>query len=160
MLDAYSLANPGANLEIMGVQESSGLYKVRLSTGEGEGTYQTVYATKDGEFFTQALTNLTQYTTMLQNRIDFLDCLEDEDVKIYGALKINDTQVTQASALQIQVLGGTNYLDNIYVDCSNNVQACAAEGIETLPSVKYRGELYPGVRQYEWFEENVGCELE
>lgn len=159
VLDAYSLANPGANLEVMNVEEANGLYRIRLSTGQGKGTYQTVYATKDGQMITQGLTNLTQYRKQLQNRKDFLGCLRNNSVKIYGALQVNNTQVKKATAMQIQLLGGANYLNNIYVDCSNNIKACAQQGVQTLPSVQYNGKVYPGVKQYQWFQKNVGCEL-
>lgn len=160
VLDAYSLANPNAKLKVLSVKENSGLYEIKLSTGsQTQGTYQTVYATKDGRMITQSLTNLTQYHDQLQNRKSFLDCLRNESVKIYGALKVNNTQIARASALQIQLLGGTNYLNNIYVDCSNNIGACANQGVKTLPSVKYNGRMYSGVKQYQWFQKNVGCEL-
>lgn len=160
ILEVYSLDNPGVPISVMSVEETNGLYKVRLSTGEEEGTYQTVYATKDGEMITQAMINLGDYHTMLENRASFLECLDDEGVEIYGALQVMEQHVVQATALQIQVLGGLEYMGGMYIDCSDDLEACAAEGIEALPSVVYQGEIYPGVMNLEWFEETTGCSLE
>ncbi len=159
VLETYQKSNPSAELDILSVDEINDLYRIRLSTGGAEGTYQTVYATKDGNKISQEVLDLGEINTLIDNRIDFLDCLRQNDVRIFGAIEAEDPEVAQASILQIQILGGTEYLDNVYVDCSGRKEECAEEGISNLPSLVYQGEIFHGVTQYEWFEENVGCTI-
>lgn len=157
VLETYELANPNTNLEVMNVKERGGLYEVILSTGQQ--THQTVYVTKDGKFLSEVLLNLSQFKETMQSRKEFFNCLKDKDVKIYGALQTNNTQIQRATRLQIQLLGGANYLGDIYQDCSNNLQACVQQGVKTLPSVKYGGKFYGGVKQYQWFQNVTDCSL-
>lgn len=160
VIEAYSLANPGASIEIINSNEYSGLYEIIITnTGTGQ-TYEKIYTTKDGEFMTQVLTNITEFSKMLTNRKKFLECLENNGVEIYGALQTEDAETMQATQLQIQLLGGVDYLENIYNDCSGALEECAEHGIENLPTVVYEGQKYEGIKDYQWFEANVGCTIE
>ncbi len=159
VLETYQKSNPNAELNILSVDEVNDLYRIRISTGGEEGTYQTVYATKDGNKISQEVLDLEEINMLIDRRIDFFDCLRENNVRIFGAIEAEDTEVAQASLLQLQILGGTEHLDNIYIDCSGRKEECAEEGISNLPSLVFRGEVLHGVTQYEWFEENVGCTL-
>lgn len=158
VVDTYRIANPGSDIEVINIQETDGLYKIFLKTGPG--SYQTVWVSKNGRLLTENMAKLQNLRERLKNRKDFLSCLKDRGVKIYGALKTNNTQIQRTTRLQIQLLGGMDFLDEIYQDCSDDLQACVQQGVTTLPSVKYKEEFYGGVKQYQWFEENVNCSVE
>lgn len=157
VLETFSKNNPDSELEVLNVERESGLYKIRLSTGQDEGTFQTVYATKDGELVTTEVINLDEMREMIDKRIDFLDCLRENNVRFYGAVESEEELTSRASLLQIQVLGGLDHLDDLYFDCSNRMEECAEQGLEDLPATVYDDGVFYGITQYEWLEENVGC---
>jgi len=159
VVETYRKANPGTQIEAMSIEEFSGLYRIRLSSGGDEGTYQTVYTTKDGKFLTEILTNITEFRTFTENRLSFIDCLEEEDVIVFGALGTENEEIRQATELQLQLLGGPEYLERVYIDCTEDLEWCAEQGVEVVPSVKHGEDIYGGVKTYEWFEEVVGCTI-
>lgn len=157
VLDTYQMTYPNTNLEIMKVKEISGLYQIVISAGPQ--IHQVVYATEDGKLLVENVRNLDQFKQQIKNRRELANCLERKGVKIYGALQINNTQIVNATRMQIQLLGGPNFVDKIYVDCSEDLQSCIQKGIRKLPSIQYNGSIYSGVKGYSWFGNVTGCSI-
>ncbi|MFB6216296.1 MAG: recombinase family protein [Candidatus Aenigmatarchaeota archaeon] len=139
----------------MNVEDIGGLYRVVISTGPG--THETVYATRNGEFIAPAVYKIDRLNRAIETRREFLECLETKGVKIYGALNVNSSDIVNASRLQLRILGGMDYMENIYMDCSRRMETCIDRGIGRLPSVKYKGKVYPGVKRYGWFRNVTNC---
>jgi len=155
--DLYEFAT-GATVEIISVVKESGIYKVIGKTTDytGQSLLLEVYLTEDGKLLSERVLKLDEYVKGLENQRKFIDCLDEKGLKIYG---ISNTTATQLQL--VQVLGGSRFLSQIYVDCVGaNLQGCLDVGVETVPSVVYQGKVYEGVRTLDWFEEKTDCKFE
>jgi hypothetical protein len=154
--EAYELTT-GASVNIVGVLKESGMYKViaRVTDLLGQTSVLEVYVSQDGKLLSQNAVKLDELVASLERQRIFIDCLDQKGLKIYGIANNTATQ------LQLQVLGGSRFLGEIYVNCvDQTLQQCLDAGILTVPSIAYKGEVYEGIKNIEWFEENTGCELE
>ncbi len=151
--NAYELVT-GSSVEVIGVLKESGMYKVIAKTTDylGQTTMLEVYVTPDGKLMSQRILKLEELTHSLERQREFIECLNEEGLKIYG---ISNNTATQ---LQLQVLGGSRFLGQIYVDCVGaNLQTCLDAGVVTVPSIAYQGDVYEGVKTLEWFENETAC---
>lgn len=147
--------------EVIEVKDvGSNLYEVTLLIN---GQMSPIYITKDGEFFgsmnpLSLLTNESQQTPGEYSEEDlekisvFIDCLAEKGVIIYGANWCGWTK-----KLVVETLGGFDIAAPIYVECTENEELCAQEGIGGYPTIKINGELYRGSRTFEGLAEATGC---
>lgn len=148
----YELANPGTTIEIIDIKSRSGVYKVLMRGTDITGTnYKEVYVTKDGRLLTENVIFVEESIEQIQKMKNFIDCLYDKGVRIYG---LNNQTAT---LLQINTLG--MYSPKLYVSCDNRLQACTNIGLQQLPSVVYNNTAYPGVYTIQWFETITGCKV-
>lgn len=91
----------------------------------------------------------------------FVDCLDDKDVKLYGAFWCGHCKN------QKEMFGDSEKIltDKIYVECDirankNNQEECQEKGITGYPTWIINDEKYPGVRQLEYISAISGCPLE
>jgi len=155
--DLYELAT-GATVEIISVVKESGIYKVIGKTTDytGQSILLEVYLTEDGKLLSERVLRLNDYVESLENQKEFIDCLSEKGLKVYG---ITNTTVTQLQL--VQVLGGSRFLGKIYVDCTGqNLQTCLDAGVETVPSVIYQRKVYEGIKTLDWFENITDCKFE
>jgi hypothetical protein len=147
----YELANPGSTFSIISINEESGIYKVVLRADTPFGTtYREAYVTKDGELLTEGVIFVSKSMEQIAAYKDFVDCLDSKGVKIYGIS--NQT----ATLLQLNTLG--RYSTKIFVSC-DDPKPCQDAGVTQVPSVVYKGEIFPGVQSISWFETKTGCKL-
>lgn len=151
--ELYELANPGTQVEIAAILEESGLYKLILkSTGPAGITYREAYVTKDGKLLTENIILVEEFTNQIQMFKDFVDCLDEKGLRIYG---LNNSTAT---LLQLNILG--RYSGKLYVSCDGaNLQTCLNIGIQQIPSVVYNNNVYPGVKTIDWFAQQTGCKF-
>jgi len=149
----YELANPGTSVEVLTLTEESGLYKALVrATGAGGVNYGEVYVTKDGKLLTQNVIFVEQSIEQISKLKDFVDCLDEKGVKIYGIS--NHT----ATLLQLNVFGV--YSTKIYVSCDGDlVQNCLAANVTQVPSITFAGRVEPGIKSLQWFEQVTGCKF-
>jgi len=149
----YELANPGTSVEVLTLTEESGLYKALVrATGAGGVNYGEVYVTKDGKLLTQNVIFVEQSIEQISKLKDFVDCLDEKGVKIYGIS--NHT----ATLLQLNVFGV--YSTKIYVLCDGDlVQNCLAANVTQVPSITFAGRVEPGIKSLQWFEQVTGCKF-
>ncbi len=90
---------------------------------------------------------------------DFLACLEDAGVVIYGS------STCPACAQLEEEWGGKEVVDPIYLDCSGlgtteETERCM-EGIKTgyVPEIQIKGELFEGWGSPQALAEATGCQL-
>ncbi|MEM5836502.1 MAG: hypothetical protein QXR09_03870 [Candidatus Aenigmatarchaeota archaeon] len=147
----YELANPGTTIEVIALNEQSGLYKALLKASGITGTnYLEVYVTKDGKLLTQSVIFVEQSIEQMKRLKNFVDCLESKNVKIFGLR--NDT----LTLLQLNILGA--YSPKLFVPCDGEmVSNCISAKVERVPSVVFGGRVEPGVKSIEWFEAATGC---
>lgn len=149
-----------ANAEVMEINSKNGLYEVLLLM---DGEEVTIYITKDGKNLV-SLTPVSLFTNEPQQTPEgyseedlekisaFVDCLAEKDVKIYGANWCGWTE-----KFVVETLGGFDIAAPVYVECTENEELCAQEGIEGYPTTKINGELYTGPRTFEGLSEATGC---
>jgi hypothetical protein len=155
--DLYELST-GANIEIMSVLKESGMYKVILRTTDinGNSNIIEVFVTQDGKILSQNVLKIDEFVSSLNKQKEFIDCLSQKGLKIYG---VSNTTATQLQL--IQILGGSRFLSKIYVDCvGSNLQVCLDAGVATVPSIGYQGKIYEGVKTLDWFKNTTSCVYE
>ncbi len=143
-----------ADVEVLSVEEISGMYKVLLRTkGTTGDTLQEIYVTKDGSLTTDKIIITDDYIVRLENEKIFAECLKEKGLLIFG--QSNEINTIQ----QLQLLGSFSY--KVYVDCLGaNLEACQQLGIQEIPTVAYDDKAYVGVKTLEWFETLTGCEMQ
>ena len=151
----YELANPGVSVEVVKLDDVSGIYKVLLkSTDVGGGVnYKEVYMTKDGELLTESIISVDQFISQLSRTHNFIDCLADKGIKIAGIAN------TSTTVLQFNVLGGA-YASKLYLSCDgDNIQQCVQAGITQVPTAIYQNKGYAGVQSIQFFENLTSCKF-
>jgi len=142
------------SVEVLSVNEKSGLYEIELLL---DGEKYPVYVTKDGAYLVNGLVEITEPEPQENLEIDneaiaaFVDCLAEKEFVIYGANWCGYTKTL------VDSFGGFNSVEPIYVECTENEELCASEGVTGYPTVKINGELYQGERTFEAFAEATGC---
>jgi hypothetical protein len=127
-----------AEVEVLSVEEVSGVYKVLLRLkGTMGDTLEEVYITKDGSLITDKIIDTEDYKTILENQKAFAECLKEKNLLLFG--QSNEPNTIQ----QLQIL-----------------EACQQLGIEQIPSVVYDSKIYTGVKNIDWFESLTGCQLQ
>jgi hypothetical protein len=146
----------GGNVDVISTTEENGMYKVIIKVIDylGRTSMLEVYMSQDGKLVSDRVFKLDEFTTSLEKQKLFIDCLDKEGLKIYG---VSNSNVT-ALLLQ-QILGGSRFLDKIYVDCDVNLQECLDAKVKVAPSIVYQKEVYEGAKTIEWFENKTGCKF-
>lgn len=149
----YEIAFPGVIASIESIKDDGGLYKVLLKLNDGQNTeFVESYVTKDGSLITDQAINLDDSISQLERSRDFVNCLFDSGVRIFGVS--NHT----ASLLQLNILG--LYSPRLFVSCEGeNAAACVQAGISEVPTSLVGNFTQVGVQTAEWFAENTGCRL-
>ncbi|MDI6826253.1 MAG: hypothetical protein QMD36_03605 [Candidatus Aenigmarchaeota archaeon] len=151
--DLYELTF-GANVEIISVSEESNMYRViaRVTDYLGQTSVIEVYLSQDGRLVSDRVFKLDEFTSSLQKQSEFIDCLDEKGLKVYGLSTDNVTQIQVG-----YVLGGSRFLSKIYVDCDVNPKECEDAGIKVIPSIVYENKIYEGLKTLDWFENKTGC---
>jgi len=130
--ELYSLNE--INVDNLLVQEESGMYRFFLKSGT---TALDAWMTKDGKLLFQSGINVGNFTEQLKSRKNWFDCLRNKGFRFFGSTEIN------TSIAQIQLLGGTLYLDKIYISCDGTArQSCIDAGIQSVPTFLYENKTY------------------
>jgi hypothetical protein len=139
--------------EVVSVKEDSGLYKVtmRITTTAGQSTLQDIYVTKDGNFISDKMINVQDYTRQLEREKNFTDCLVAKKVVIAGL----STDANTVS--QLQILG--NYGYKVFFDCSANQQICQNAGITKTPTTVIGNQTFEGIQPASFYTQATGCTL-
>jgi len=154
----YELAL-GSPVSVESVNDFGNLYKILLKVSTQQGpNYLEVYTTKDGRYVTESIIYVKESTKQIEKMKNFVDCLFDRGLRVYGATQTNNTAINSATLLQLNILG--RYSPKIYVSCDgDNLQACIQIGLQALPSIVYNNTAYPGVYSAEYLANLTGCKL-
>jgi hypothetical protein len=80
------------------------------------------------------------------------ECLEEEDLVIYIFKGSSDCDYI------INQFGDYDFLDAIYVECSDQVERCLSEMKDPyVPEVQIKGEVYQGVNTIYYISKAAGC---
>jgi hypothetical protein len=134
------------------VNEENGLYKVTVKA-DATGVASDLYITKDGtQLFQPGVSNVSQATSGLTAKRAWFDCLASKGFRFFGSTDTN------ATLLQFQVFGGTQFVDRIYIGCEGaNAQACINASITEVPTFVYENKSYTGAKPLDWFVNLTGC---
>jgi len=154
----YELAL-GSPVSVESINDFGNLYKVLLKVSTPQGpNYLEIYATKDGKYVTESIIYVRESTQQIEKMKNFVDCLYNKGLRIYGATQTDNTAINSATLLQLNILG--RYSPKIYVSCDgNNLQTCIQIGLQALPSIVYNNTAYPGVYSAEYLANLTGCKL-
>jgi len=154
----YELAL-GSPVSVESVNDFGNLYKILLKVSTQQGpNYLEVYTTKDGKYVTESIIYVKESTQQIEKMKNFVDCLYNRGLRVYGATQTNNTAINSATLLQLNILG--RYSPKIYVSCDgNNLQTCIQIGLQALPSIVYNNTAYPGVYSAEYLANLTGCKL-
>jgi len=154
----YELAL-GSPVSVESVNDFGNLYKILLKVSTQQGSnYLEVYTTKDGKYVTESIIYVKESTQQIEKMKNFVDCLYNKGLRVYGATQTNNTAINSATLLQLNILG--RYSPKIYVSCDgNNLQTCIQIGLQALPSIVYNNTAYPGVYSAEYLANLTGCKL-
>jgi lipopolysaccharide export LptBFGC system permease protein LptF len=155
----YELALPGSSVSVESINDFGNLYKILLRVSNQQGTnYLEVYASKDGKYVTENVIYVKESTQQIEKMKNFVDCLYNKGLRVYGATQTNNTAINSATLLQLNILG--RYSPKIYVSCDgDNLQTCIQIGLQALPSIVYNNTAYPGVYSAEYLANLTGCKL-
>jgi hypothetical protein len=159
----YELVFPESQAEIISLKEESGLYKIFLKITSATGvSYQEAYVTKDGKLLSASDSTILLEASIqqIEKSKNFVDCLLNKKVKIYGVLNASTSpEGAQATLLQLNLLGKI-YSPKLFVSCDGAlVQQCLEKGITQVPSVLIDDKVEPGIKTIDWFENKTGCKL-
>jgi hypothetical protein len=157
----YELLVPGSTVEVLNLNEQSGVYKmlIKINSG-GTASYQEGYITKDGK-----LLSMSDSTILVENSINqmekqknFVNCLYGKGVKIFGIS--NQTVPGGPETIsQLNILGRI-YSPKLFVSCDGQlVQQCINAGISQVPSAVVGGNIDSGIKTIDWFQNKTGCKL-
>ena len=154
----YELAL-GSSVSVEGISDFGNLYKILLKVSAQQApNYFEVYVTKDGKYVTESIVYVKESTQQIEKMKNFVDCLYNRGLRIYGATQTNNTAINSATLLQLNILG--RYSPKLYVSCDgDNLQYCIQIGLQALPSVVYNNTAYPGVYSVEYLANLTGCKL-
>jgi len=148
-----NLVMPGTNASAISVEDKGSVYEVMTLYRERE---IPVYISKDGRYLflnaldTSGKTELeTTYPT--EELQKFVDCLNEAGLKIYGAKWCPHCQNL------VNMLGGYDVVEKIYVECTEQQEVCDSEGVTAYPTIKINGEEYMGARTFEGLSKATGC---
>jgi hypothetical protein len=154
----YELAL-GSPVSVESVNDFGNLYKILLKVFTQQGpNYLEIYATKDGRYVTESIIYVKESTQQIEKMKNFVDCLYNRGLRVYGATQTDNTAINSATLLQLNILG--RYSPKIYVSCDgDNLQTCIQIGLQALPSIVYNNTAYPGVYSAEYLANLTGCKL-
>ena len=157
----YELANPGTTAEIVTLTSQGNLFKVlvKLSSVNVNPSYVDVWITKDGKFLTQNVIFVKESVGQMQNLKEFVSCLYNKGVRIYGSLnQTTSPQGSQATLLQLNLLG--SYSPAIYVSCDADLQGCLSAGITQVPTIVINNTGSVGAKDIAALEQLSGCKFD
>ncbi|MGM0482768.1 MAG: glutaredoxin domain-containing protein [Patescibacteria group bacterium] len=86
---------------------------------------------------------------------ELVSCLNNADVVIYGS------KTCPYCNQLVKSLGGTDNVEPIYVECSDETERCRDELIgRGVPEIQIEGEMYQGSRDPEDIGSAVNCEID
>ncbi len=137
---------PGIVTEIIDKGE---LYKLIISVN---GQLSELWVTKDGSLLLSNPIHIDSYITEMSRRSAWFDCLSASGLRMYGSTDVN------ATLLQIQLLGGSAYLDKIYIGCEGQaITNCLEKNITEVPTWVLGNQNWTGVQTMAWVENVSGC---
>jgi len=136
------------------VDEENGIYRITVKANN-TGIASDLYMTKDGQMLLQlGINGVNQSISQLIAKRAFFECLASKGLKFYGSTETN------ATLLQLQVFGGTQFVDRIYVGCEGErAQSCINASITEVPTFVYGNATYTGAKTLDWFVNLTGCTI-
>lgn len=152
-------------VSFVSIEEIGGLYKVTTSY---QGREIPVYTTKDGSYlFTSPPFDTSEelpeqepepqepqeLNISEEELTEFIGCLKDSDLKIYGANWCGWTKKL------VEMLGGFDMVEPIYIECTEQKEECDEAGVTGFPTIIIGEERYQGQRTFKGFSDATGCEI-
>jgi len=157
----YESVYPESSVEIIGMNDEGHLYRLLLKIiTSRSSSYLEVYITKDGKFLSESgnMVSVKEYLNKMEKLKNFVECLFNKNVRIFGATNTSIPEINAATQLQLDMLG--KYAAKIYVSCDGDMlQQCINIGLTSLPAVVYQNKAYYGVFTPELISNITGCKF-
>ncbi len=160
------LADPNMEFSFKEAHEKEGLYEI---TFEVMGQEERVYVSKNGRYLFFEPIDMEEFgqeqemetepapTPEPEANIDpqemknFVSCLEEQEFVVYGASWCG------FSVQVIEMFGGKEAIDPIYVECTEQEELCREKEISGYPTVMINDQPYQGERSLTGFAEQTEC---
>ncbi len=153
---------------LAGVSDEGSFYKIHIGLEfqemEGAADEFDVFASKDGKFFFPEAYDLNEEFVLQEEEelselpdieaedlAEFVECLSGVNFVIYGANWCGYT------ASLVNMLGGWEAVEPIYVECVEQEELCQEKQIAGYPTILINGEYYQKARTFKDFSEATGC---
>jgi hypothetical protein len=161
-----NLLMSGLTASLLESSDAGSIYKLRLAIKEGETALGELdsFVSKDGKFlfpegydmsesldFGIEQDSGTEVLLSPEEASKFVDCLEKANFVIYGA-----NWCSWTSQL-VQMLGGQEAVEPIYVECTEETDLCQEKEILGYPTILINGEQYEKERTFQGFSEATSC---
>lgn len=147
----------GASLELLKVEDRGSLDRVVLSNGDN---VVDTFITEDGEYIVQNPVPVRNFTRTLEERNAFISCLSGNDAQFFGIVTQNQTfaQHTRMAQLQMQVLGGTTNIQDVFGGPGEGQvrQAVLQNGVVW----QFGDEFRAGIKTVPQLENATGCSFD
>lgn len=141
-----------ATVDVISVEDLGLSYKAIFRLRDREGTPdQTCYLSKDGEWITDQLLNVADYTERLRREKRFAECLADKGFRAFVAPGDPTSQKV------VDAVGA--YAHRVAVDCRSNPTSCQNLNIELLPTLVLGEVSAAGAKDRAWIENLSGCKF-
>lgn len=157
-----------ANVSISNFKTEDSLYKFDVLL---DGNSFPSYMSLDGKLLFPEALNMEEITNSFNNPASaqtgtgtaeigaetpeninqIVSCLEKENFVIYGA------EWCGFCKQLVDMFGGYDVVDPIYVECTIEEELCKNEGVTSYPTIKIKGEQFTGQRTFEAFAASTGC---
>lgn len=146
-------AQSGQQLEVVSTESENGVYRVDVSDSQNQ--LSTYHVTKDGRMVSTGMSDLDQLRQTIVAQQNFVSCLSNRDTVLYG----NSSQ--QATAAQIQIMGGENIVSPIFQDVKDEevLQEAAQRGVRRVPSIYHNQSTLSGLKQMDQIADFTGCQF-
>ncbi|MEM0324400.1 MAG: hypothetical protein QXW35_00670 [Candidatus Aenigmatarchaeota archaeon] len=156
----YELLVPNSIVSVESIKKDGEMYKVLVKLILNDNVnYIEAWVSRDSSILVEGVIYLKDSVKTLERYKNFVECLNNKGVKIYGLL---DSQNYPDAALltsrQLNLLGRYSYL--IFVSCDGDMmQVCIDSGITQFPAIVYNDKVYFGVNDIDWFSNLTGCKF-
>jgi hypothetical protein len=141
-----ALTNQGTVNDII---DKGNFYKLIISAN---GQLSELWVTKDGSILLSNPIYIDSYIAEMARRAAWFECLANSGLKMYGSMDVNET------LLQVKLLGGTAYLEKIYIGCEGQaITNCLEKNITQVPTWILGNQSWIGVKTISWIENITGC---
>lgn len=145
----YSLFSD--DVVILNYASIDNFYQVNLSfnTKANQPSLQSIFITQDGKYISTQLMELDSAKKQILDQEEFAGCLLENEFFVFGV------SGTVQTINQLNVIG--SFANNVFIDCTSNLEFCTQAGIKVNPTLYYQNTTYEGIKPKNFIQNLTGC---